>query len=129
MNYNYWHRQIWNPNPNVNLKQKIQKNTKKYDILIKQYPEDKEKYPHKDFASKDRVVLNWKQLGLFFKKSKFSYESHRSVSILGKYGYENLSDIWGKVFKNGPSKIWGRQALKNLKWYGHVWYGLPQQTI
>ena len=24
--------------------------------------------------------------------------------------------IWVKVFKNGPSKIWGRQPLKNLKW-------------
>ena len=29
-----------------------------------------------------------------------------------------------KVFKNGPSKICGRQLLKNLKWYG-----LPKQTI
>ena len=25
--------------------------------------------------------------------------------------------MWGKVFKNGPSKICGRQPLKNLKWY------------
>ena len=32
-------------------------------------------------------------------------------------------NIWDKVFKNGPSKISGRQPLKNLKWYG-----LPQQT-
>ena len=28
------------------------------------------------------------------------------------------SDIWVKVFKNRPSKICGRQPLKNLKWYG-----------
>ena len=26
--------------------------------------------------------------------------------------------IWNKVFKNGPSKICGRQPLKNLKGYG-----------
>ena len=26
--------------------------------------------------------------------------------------------IWVKVFKNGPSKICGRQPLKNLKCYG-----------
>ena len=26
--------------------------------------------------------------------------------------------IWDKVFKNGPSKICGRQPLKNLKGYG-----------
>ena len=25
---------------------------------------------------------------------------------------------WEKVFKNEPSKIYGRQPLKNLKWYG-----------
>ena len=25
---------------------------------------------------------------------------------------------WDKVLKNGPSKICGRQPLKNLKWYG-----------
>ena len=27
-------------------------------------------------------------------------------------------DMWDKVFKNGPSKICGRQPLKYLKWYG-----------
>ena len=26
--------------------------------------------------------------------------------------------IWPKLFENGPSKISGRQPLKNLKWYG-----------
>ena len=28
------------------------------------------------------------------------------------------SYIWDNVFKNEPSKICGRQPLKNLKWYG-----------
>ena len=32
--------------------------------------------------------------------------------------------IWNKVFKSGPSKICGRQPLKNLKGYG-----LLKQTI
>ena len=27
-------------------------------------------------------------------------------------------NIWDKVFKNEPSKIYGRQTLKNLKGYG-----------
>ena len=27
-------------------------------------------------------------------------------------------NIGVKVFENGPSKIWGRQPLKHLKWYG-----------
>ena len=30
----------------------------------------------------------------------------------------NSNDIWDKVFKNGLSKICGRQPLKNLKGYG-----------
>ena len=29
-----------------------------------------------------------------------------------------ISYTWDKVFKNGPSKICGRQPLRNLKWYG-----------
>ena len=32
-----------------------------------------------------------------------------------------LGSKWDKVFKNGPSKICGRQPLKNLKWYGLLW--------
>ena len=28
----------------------------------------------------------------------------------------NIGRKWVKVFKNGPSKICGRQSLKNLKW-------------
>ena len=32
--------------------------------------------------------------------------------------------LWGKVFKNRPSKICGRRPLKKLKWSG-----LPRQTI
>ena len=31
---------------------------------------------------------------------------------------------WDKVFRNGPSEIYGRQSLKNLKGYG-----LLKQTI
>ena len=35
-----------------------------------------------------------------------------------------LSIIWDKVFKNRPSKLCGRQPLKNLKGYGKL-----KQTI
>ena len=36
----------------------------------------------------------------------------------------NYSLIWSKIFKNWPSKVCGRQPLKNLKWYGlsDEWY-------
>ena len=40
------------------------------------------------------------------------------MSKLEKYRYENLSDTWDKVFKNGPGKICERQPLKDLKGYG-----------
>ena len=42
-------------------------------------------------------------------------KSHDSVSTLEKC-HKNLSDTWNKVFKNGPSKICGRQTLKNFAW-------------
>ena len=29
-----------------------------------------------------------------------------------------MTFIWGKISKNGPSKICERQPLKNFKWYG-----------
>ena len=31
---------------------------------------------------------------------------------------QNLSFIWVQVYKNGPSKVYGRQFLKKLKGYG-----------
>ena len=37
---------------------------------------------------------------------------------------KHICYIWDKVFRNGPSKICGRQPLKFLKWYD-----LPNQTI
>ena len=44
--------------------------------------------------------------------------SNAHLGIKVKFGIE----IWIKVFKNGPSKICGRQPLKHLNWYG-----LPKQ--
>ena len=34
---------------------------------------------------------------------------------MGKLAKNELANNWDKVFKNGPSKICGRQPLKNLK--------------
>ena len=45
-----------------------------------------------------------------------AFEIHFFVSL-------TLTNIWVKVFKNGLSKICGRQPLKNLKCYD-----LPRQT-
>ena len=44
------------------------------------------------------------------------------ISVLSHFTCQNIimlcSNVWMKVFKNGPSKICGRQPLKHLKWYG-----------
>ena len=42
----------------------------------------------------------------------------KSIEISRWYQYTSSDDtielLWGKVFKNGPSKYCGRQPLKNL---------------
>ena len=48
---------------------------------------------------------------------------HKKWCALWVYIYSNstikiLNNTWDKVFKNGTSKICGRQPLKNLKGYG-----------
>ena len=47
---------------------------------------------------------------MFFATDAFTVQD----KVLQKW----LQLIWVKVFKNGPSKICGRQPLKNLKGYG-----------
>ena len=42
---------------------------------------------------------------------------------------DRLKVSWGKVFKNGPSEICGRQPLKNLKWYGLLKQTIPLQIF
>ena len=37
--------------------------------------------------------------------------------------------IWNKVFKNGASKICGRQLRKNLKWYGQPAYRITSDFL
>ena len=36
--------------------------------------------------------------------------------------WEIFKNIQDKVFKSGPSKVCGRQPLKNFKWYGRPIY-------
>ena len=55
-------------------------------------------------------------------KHKYKYQKIPLSFCQSFFNY--ISIIWDKVFKNGPSKIYGRQPLKNLKGYG-----LPRQTI
>ena len=33
--------------------------------------------------------------------------------------------IWNQIFTNGPSKIFGRQPLRSLKWYGLLKQNIP----
>ena len=51
-------------------------------------------------------------------------ERTRSANIRQAVFYNTSNFKWGKVFKNGPNKIYGRQPSKNLKRYN-----LLKQTI
>ena len=44
------------------------------------------------------------------------YLNNPSDTLPFRYHYDDLISIWVKVFKNGPSKICGRQTLKNFNW-------------
>ena len=53
--------------------------------------------------------------------TKFDPREKEYIVPIFCHDYLNLCYLkhkWGKVFKNGPSKIRGRQSLKNLKGYG-----------
>ena len=51
-------------------------------------------------------------------------EMTRSANIRQVVVYNTSNFKWGKVFKNGPNKIYRRQPLKNLKQHN-----LLKQTI
>ena len=64
---------------------------------------------------------NWtfhSKLNAFKEKNYFIFQRNviRETKII--YNSRNPNHIWGKLFKTGPSKICGRQVLKNLKGYG-----------
>ena len=65
------------------------------------------------------VLLQVKDLQLSYKIShKKVYLKQIIYVLVVNYFRKNLHHRWNKVFKNGPSKICGRQPLKNLKGYG-----------
>ena len=49
--------------------------------------------------------------------SEASCKNSKRLKVVN-YFPEKLHNRWNKVFKNGPSKICGRQPLKSLKGYG-----------
>ena len=66
--------------------------------------------------TKIRILSYWNEL-LSDKQAKLFCIVH----CLSAYFNSALKSVfWKKVFKNGPSKICGRQPLKNLKGYGQV---------
>ena len=55
-------------------------------------------------------------------------KSHYNPTVTLTLSLNNHSSIWDKVFKNGLSKICGRQPLKNLNRSGllkHLFYRKP----
>ena len=83
------------------------------DLQIHAYTAQKMKFPIKDFSCKCDLIRNflwiWSHL-LYLGVYSELYQTKEEDS-----GFVKISSIWVKVFKNGPSKICGRQPLKNLK--------------
>ena len=48
------------------------------------------------------------------------FTMHMSIRVSKEQRRKPRPIIWDKVFKNGPSKICGRQPLKKLKGYGRL---------
>ena len=56
-------------------------------------------------------------------EKQFPLSHGPNIKVMTNQKIKNISSIsgtykWDKAFKNGPSKICGRQPLKNLKSYG-----------
>ena len=51
------------------------------------------------------------------------------VSYNAIHWFNLLMGIWGIIFKNEPSKIWARQSLNNMKWYGLLRQTKPLQLF
>ena len=63
---------------------------------------------------------------IFFFPGTEEILNHKISNNSNTSAYERTQGkmTWGKLFKSGPSKIYGRQPLKHLKGYG-----LLKQTI
>ena len=79
--------------------------------------------------TQDRIRTAWKSI-FHQKKCKIFVtvikccEHNKKKAVLSVASVQCVPKKWDKVFKNGPSKICGRQPLENLKWYD-----LLKQTI
>ena len=62
-----------------------------------------------------KLIIRYFSFKLLWKKTWKYFKTVKQPSFIY---------IWGNILKNGLSRIYGRQLLKNLKWYG-----LFKQTI
>ena len=62
------------------------------------------------------------------KKLVLQYSKFGVISLVNCANSDRANSKWIKVFKNGPSKICGRQPLKNMKSYHYKFFKgcLPQ---
>ena len=59
------------------------------------------------------------------------YSKFGVISLVNCANSDRANSKWIKVFKNGPSKICGRQPLKNMKSYHYKFFKgcLPQILV
>ena len=81
------------------------------------FPVDFEKFLRKLFLKEH---LSWLLLPYMWSlaRSFQKYSKHFLENVWTAEFADAMIIRWDKVFKNGPSKICGRQHLKNLKGYG-----------
>ena len=72
------------------------------------------------------LILLWR----WFRQTRTDKQKCKMIgNILDGYVITCHCIIWDKIFKNGPSKICGRQPLKNLKGYGCFEQNIPLQIF
>ena len=79
-------------------------------------------------------VVSWKSTYPLICKNIYDLSFSKRAAQCWKVDLDRKIQVawWVKVFKNGPSKICGRQPLKKLKWYGlpKIFKGcLPQISL
>ena len=73
--------------------------------------------------------LQRSQKSTLFKTQSVAIPNSMVGNLYGSVEGEGKIVIWDKVFKNGPSKICGRQPFKKLKGYGLLKQTISLQTF
>ena len=63
------------------------------------------------------AVIGKKEMSINYSILEVVNSNSKKSKLFSTYGKVSVKYIWGTVFNNGPSKICGRQPLKNFAWF------------